>query len=734
MERRTFLKTSALAAGAALLEGCARQDEIQFLEMPAGRRRGLQGASVWNVSTCGQCAAGCGVRLRTVDGNAKKVEGIVGHPVNRGGGLCALGQASIQGLYNPDRITVPQRIVDGSLDPIDWESALGQAAEALSVAGENVAIVLGNVDSVQAAIWRRLAKALGAPPPAVLRPADEIVERQAAAAVLGSDAAAVLGSHALPAYDLENSDYALSIGPAFLDRWRSPVHYTGALTRMRSGTAGRRGKLVQAECRFSLTAAAADEWLPVRPGTEALLARALAGVLLELDPDSEGAATYRSLFPEAPPDLLAAAEECGLRSSQLRRIAGELAAAQRPVVLAGGSAALTTAGLAATSAALALNHLLGSVGRPGGVYLEASYDLGASLADPAETPLAEVLNRLESDTITTLLTVDADLLHTQTAASRWQTAIARASHRIALAAFPDDTTMAATLALPIQVDLERFNLIEPPAMVRPSIGLAKAAVQPEGESRHPVDIGLALATALDKAADFPWASMEDVVTFAVEAQLDNLPGGAGTQPLGWVEETARAGFAASADAPPRIPPGPTGTAITELGADWSAGEFDLLVFESPKFGDGRGANRPWLQELPDTFSTVMWGAWVEIAESDAATLGIETGDRLEISSSAGTVEVDAVLSPPTRPGTLSLPLGLGHHHFGRYAEGRGANALDLLVDADIAGTTAKALISTRVKLRRLGPGRPAIFGRGMRDEELIPSGWKPHIVDPRETS
>jgi hypothetical protein len=157
----------------------------------------------------------------------------------------------------------------------------------------------------------------------------------------------------------------------------------------------------------------------------------------------------------------------------------------------------------------------------------------------------------------------------------------------------------------------------------------------------------------------------------------------------------------------------------------SPDELTLLVFESVKYGDGRGANKAWLQELPDTLTTVMWSGWAEIAASDAQRLGIATGDRVELQTAAGSIEAPAIVRPEARPGTVALPLGTGHRDYGRYARGRGANPLDLIGAEDVEGTTAPALNGQRVRLRRTGTAKVAIYGRGLRQAEHIPTGWAP---------
>ena len=66
------------------------------------------GLSTYYATTCRECAAGCGLVVRTMQGRAIKVEGNAENPVNLGK-TCARGQATLQGLYNPDRVENPTK-------------------------------------------------------------------------------------------------------------------------------------------------------------------------------------------------------------------------------------------------------------------------------------------------------------------------------------------------------------------------------------------------------------------------------------------------------------------------------------------------------------------------------------------------------------------------------------------------------------------------------------------------
>lgn len=725
MERRDFLKSSALAAGVALLEACGRK-QVDYFVQPLERTPGRPGMSVWRTSVCGQCPAGCGTRVRLVDGDPRKVEGLPGHPINHGG-LCAIGQASLQGHYNPDRIVAPRMRRgprgSGDLDAIDWERALAETASALAAAAEadpsTILFLSGRGDAFVDALLDRLAAALGAPASIGIEPPETAVERAACARIPG------LGE-GLPAYDLARADYVLSIGPAFLDRGRQPAHAIWAMAQVRAGRAGHRGKLVQAEARMSQTGAFADEWLPVIAGTEGVLARAFAGVLLDEGlARTADLAPYQALFPGPAPTPEEAETICGVSATRIRRIARELAAAESPLVLAGGSAAVSAGGLHATTAALALDLLLDAVGRPGGVFPSSAGTLAQGLRPEALPPApatGELEQRLRDGwTPSFVLLCETDPLHTRPHLAGWQAALEAAETVVVLGSALDDTTLYADLVLPLHSDVERFQAVEPAGLARPVLSLAEAAVDPLGDTRHPGDVILALGRAVDHEDAVPWSSFETAVKETCESAWQESGNAAS-----W-SQILEAGFWLGPEPSGAAPLVATAVAETAAGTRESAGgdEMTLLLFETAKLGDGRGANKPWLQELPDTLTTAMWTLWVEVAQADAERLGLATGDILEITSPHGKVQAPAIIRPDARPGTLALPLGGGYREYGRYARGRGDNSLDLLGADLVAETSEPVLNGLAVTMRKVGRREVALFGRGLRDAEEIPTGWAP---------
>src|SRR5579872_2521074 len=130
LNRRDFLKLVGLT-GVAGTVGCGHAPARQLISMMAPMEQGVPGTAVWYATTCQECSTGCGMKVRTREGRVTKVEGNPEHPVSQGG-LCIRGQASLQGLYNPDRIQKPfRRGAGGAIETISWDDAEKQVADKL---------------------------------------------------------------------------------------------------------------------------------------------------------------------------------------------------------------------------------------------------------------------------------------------------------------------------------------------------------------------------------------------------------------------------------------------------------------------------------------------------------------------------------------------------------------------------------------------------------------------------
>jgi molybdopterin-containing oxidoreductase family iron-sulfur binding subunit len=128
----------------------------------------------------------------------------------------------------------------------------------------------------------------------------------------------------------------------------------------------------------------------------------------------------------------------------------------------------------------------------------------------------------------------------------------------------------------------------------------------------------------------------------------------------------------------------------------------LHAYATVAFHDGRGANQPWMQELPDPLTSVVYGSWIEVNPKTAREHDIEEGDLLELQSASGKLVAPAFIYQGVRPDVLAMPIGQGHTQYGRYASGRGANAFEILAARTDALSGALAAGATRVGMRKVG--------------------------------
>jgi molybdopterin-containing oxidoreductase family iron-sulfur binding subunit len=140
----------------------------------------------------------------------------------------------------------------------------------------------------------------------------------------------------------------------------------------------------------------------------------------------------------------------------------------------------------------------------------------------------------------------------------------------------------------------------------------------------------------------------------------------------------------------------------EFAGSSDAYPFVLHPYLSTAMNDGRGANLPWMQEMPDPNTSVVWGSWVEINPVTAGELGLKEGDLVAVESPNGQITVPVFLYPGIRPDVIAIPIGQGHREYGRFASNRGVNPLQILAPQLESKTGSLAWAATRVKLAATG--------------------------------
>lgn len=709
LSRRDFLKViGAGAAATTVLTGCGPASRYvtrePYTKMP---EYNYNGQSTYYATTCRECAAGCGLIVRTMQGRAIKTEGNPYNPVNLGK-TCARGQSTLHGLYNPDRVQNPAQHARGdkNLTDIDWDTAIGIVAEALKDPA-GVQFLLGLAPDHLSDLVSDLCKSLGAPAPLRYGALGMFEAR----VTLGEASRAVFGRPDTLFFDLANADLTISFGANFLETWISPVAYTRGYSKMRKQRA--RGFLVQLEPRLSQTAAKADLWHAIKPGTEGLVAAALGKLYAEEKLDSVPAAF--------DVDVDAAAESAGLEREALEQLAFLLIKAERPLVIPGGAALAHENGLETAKAILALNALLGNPGKPGGIYHTPASPLGEEYRRPASmNEMLALVERMEAGAVKTLLVHGVNPVFELPKALGFEAALENVQTIISFATFPDETALAADYIFPDHHGLESWGYQRVVNGTGQSmLSGAQPVIAPYYNTKSTVDVLLA-------AANLPFKDEVEFIQSKVAALVEQTGGfySAADLPSFWALFQQFGGW--WKNDPELGVPNAAGAIETkfnlEMGGESDAhDEFHLLVYPSPILAEA-GANKPWLQEIPDPMTTVMWNTWLEINPKTAEELGLHNDDVVRVVSPFGAVEVSVYKYPAIRPDVVAIPFGQGHTAYGRYAENRGVNPADLL-GILLNGAGDLAFAGIKVRLEKTGKKRElsrmesklGVYGEGLEE-------------------
>ena len=661
-------------------------------------------------SVCTLCPGGCGISVRKVEDRGVKIEGMKGHPVNQGG-ICALGLSGLQLLYGPTRIKSPLKRVgkrgEGQWAKISWEQAIAETAEKLdgfrtSGNSHTVAGIAGSRQGTVSQLFSRFLTAYGSP---------NLFHTLSSADTYQLALQHMNGVSAAPAFDLENADFVLSFGCGLLEGWGSPVRMFKANTGWKKAKA----RVIQIESRLSRTAAKADRWITIVPGTEAALALGVAHVLIKemlynkdfVDNYAYGFESFvtgkgemkkgfkQTVLEDYSPETVA--RITGIDPSAIILLAREFAKAKAPLALCGKGQGRVPGSLSEAMAVHALNAMVGSVNRKGGVCSlplmdvqgwpevamdpEAAAGMNKPRLDGALPKSPGCINQLASAILSgkgyplnALFVLESNPLYTLADSKTVKEAFDKISFVVSLSSFMDETARYADLVLPNHIYLERLEDVPTPTgFPKPVISLSKPVFKPQHNTKHAGDTLILLAKELGGAVAeaFPWDNFEACFDQAMGDKLKTL------QKKGfWIDSDAavpqwkdsfktssgKFDFAAAS----------AGFAPVTIEGDSS---FPLLLvpYETMRLSGGYIANPPFLIKTVEDTILKHKDCFIEINPKTAQLNQLSEGDAAVLQTPRGQARVRVHLEEGIMPGVMALPGGLGHTAYDGYIADKGIN-------------------------------------------------------------
>jgi anaerobic selenocysteine-containing dehydrogenase len=663
-----------------------------------------EGESAYVQSTCTLCPGGCGISVRKIDQRAIKIEGTKGHPINDGG-LCILGLSGLQLLYGPTRIQAPLKRTgkrgEGKWTTISWGQAIEEVAAKLGELRtqgkpQSLACIAPRDTGTVAQLLSRFMTAFGSPNYFRMPSIEDAYE----SAIYLTQGA--VGSAGL---DVENADFILSFGSAILDGYGSPVRMFRANSKLKEN----HGTVIQIEPRLSNTAANADAWLAVKPGSETDLAMAMAHVIIAkqamnrafIADNVEGFDAFVRMVQERyTPE--AVAEKTGIDAAVITETALNFAAAKRPLALYGKGKGQTPGSLKEALAIHALNALVGNINNPGGVQALAAYDYinwldvetdqvaAAGLQTPRldgagtdKFPHARYLvHRLAdaADGIQALLVAEANPCYSLPGTKAVQAAFDKIPFVVSFSSFMDETAMQADLILPNHCYLERYEDVPLGAGVtQATVGLCRPVVAPLYQTQHLGDTILQMAKALkgSLANSFPWPDYLTCLKTTLGDRWNTLAARGvwiDTQKSQQGFETASGKFMMMDDVIEAVY---MADDVAKAGQEVTF-PLVLIPYDSIRLASRYVGDTPFM--IKTVSDTVIKGedGFVEINPETAQKMGLVDGQTAHLSTPAGEAQVRVHFENGIMPGVVAMPRGLGHTAYDQYLAGIGVNVNQLI--------------------------------------------------------
>jgi len=665
MNRRTFLKLAGMGS-VSFAVGCSSEPEKTLFSLVRAPDDMVTGKPAWYASTCRECPAGCGILAKNREGRVIKVEGNPNHPINRGK-LCMRGQAALQAVYNPDRIKSPLLKEKNGHRSISFSHALALIKEksgALSRQGPNRVHLL--TEMVGAGLTSLFNEALGQ-----WNSGPALVFEPFAYESLKTANRKIFNIEGLPSYRMERADFLLAFGADFLETWLSPVEYARKFKAMHHFEKGRKNLFYAIGPYQSLTAANADAWLSCSPGGEALIALSLVNNLLFKGRGHQLPQPLRDSIRRAvlPYTKELAVQRAGITPDAYERLLGHLARAHSPLVLGTGSGTRGPNSLQTDMAANLLNLVLDPelslLDFDQRHYVESAAGRADILkffsAVAAPGPNLLFLNNVDPVFSIPPAGGIADLLREESL------------FVVCLSNFMTETAALADLILPTRMPLETWDEYTGKRHIRSALQPAMGRIT---AAPHVGDVFLKAAFSPEKGARFAGGYK----TYLLDFLSENIRLQDEKQ---WVSALRSGGFfyspleAGGPIAPPR--PMPRKIQVDDFKdlIPPASNGLKLIIAPSLRYFDGRGANKSWLNEIPDPLTQVAWQTPLRIHPRTLAQYGLREEDIVRLKSSWGVLEAPVYQTEHVGPGIAVMDLGQGHRAFGRYAHGKGSNPYHL---------------------------------------------------------
>ena len=624
VDRRQFLQFMGASLALAGLSACTRQPTETIMPYVKAPEDIIPGRPLFFATAMPVGGIGTGLLVESHMGRPTKVEGNPEHPSSRGA-TDAFAQASILGLYDPDR----SQVVSSAGEIRTWGTFVTTLDTTLEVqkakGGTGFRILTETVTSPTLAA--QLKALLATYPNARWHQWDPIASD---AARVGARMA--LGVDADVQYRFDQADVVLALDADFLGSGVGQVRHLRDFSARRRVTLGSTmNRLYAVESMPSVTGARADHRLALAATDVEVLAWALAAELGALPQKPKGPA------PEYARWLEAVAKDLGAHRGTSIVVAGDH---QPPGVHA---------------LAHVLNHALGNVGQTV-VYTDPV------AAEPVHSlaSLKDLVTDMDAGKVEVLLILGGNPVATAPADFQFGERLAKVGFRAHLGLYDDETALLCHWHVPEAHYLESWSDVR---AADGTVSVIQPLIAPlyDGKTAHEV---LAVAAGrerrpYDLVRDY-WRTKQGAADFER-----------------WWRTALHDGLVEGTALPDKTVALRTDWVETAMGMHDSKDEakgLELVFRLDPGVLDGRFANNGWLQEVPKPITKLTWDNAALVSPVTAARLGLAPEDVVTITNAGRKLEAPVWIVPGHAEDSITMHLGYGRQRAGRVGNGVGFDA------------------------------------------------------------
>jgi Fe-S-cluster-containing dehydrogenase component/anaerobic selenocysteine-containing dehydrogenase len=642
VSRRTFLEMLGYSSMALALTGCRapQQKIVPYLVQPV---EFTPGVASWFASVCGGCSVGCGTLVKVRDGRPIKLEGNPDHPLSQGG-LCALAHGQIFGLYDPDRLRQP--LIAG--EAATWDQIDKQVIEKLAEirrSGGKIRVLTGPATSPTSRdlIQKFLAQ---------FGDGKHITYEAVSTDAICQAHLRTHGVAAIPQYRFDKTKLVVSFGADFLGVWIAPMQFTRAYTKVRELRDNQREMMrhVQFESHMSLTGSNADTRIRVSPA-EQILAMVYLARLVTSEHNRLGASFGSDDSQQLEPEIRETLERL---AKDLLRLKGN---------------ALVISGSNDADVQSVVNHINFTIGSYGNT-LDLTSPFRAN--DSSDAEMIELVRQMNTGEINALIVSGVNPAYDYFDSQEFGNGLKKVSLKVSLNSSLDETSSLADYVCPQSHFLEAWDDVEP---VRGTFSINQPTISPLFQTRAFQE------TLMRWSGDS--RSFYEVLRESWREKLFPQQKQYVTFDEFW-DQTLQSGFVTvqSSTAIPVFKNDGFDEVIARLKSRIDPATSSLVLYETTSIRDGRFANNPWLQELPDPITKITWDNYACVSPEFAQQNGIYEGRVVRISNGTNAIQLPVHIQPGQHDQVISVALGYGRSKAGKAGSNVGVNAFPFVTFRD----------------------------------------------------